>query len=36
MDDLPPTSREHAIQCLKAAHEEGLTNVNVGNLHLLW
>ena len=36
MDDLPFTSREHATQCLKAAQEEGLMNVNVGNLHLLW
>jgi pyruvate formate lyase activating enzyme len=36
MNDLPPTSREHATQCLEAAQEEGLTNVNIGNLHLLW
>jgi pyruvate formate lyase activating enzyme len=36
MDDLPPTSREHATQCLEAAQEAGLTNVNLGNLHLLW
>ena len=36
MDDLPSTSREHATQCLKVAQDEGLTNVNVGNLHLLW
>jgi len=36
MDDLPPTSRGHATQCLEAAQGEGLANVNVGNLHLLW
>jgi pyruvate formate lyase activating enzyme len=36
MDDLPPTSREQAVQCLEAAQGEGLTNVRVGNLHLLW
>lgn len=32
MRDLPPTSREHATQCLEAA----LMNVYVGNIHLLW
>jgi pyruvate formate lyase activating enzyme len=36
MNDLPPTSREHATQCLQAAQEEGLINVHVGNIHLLW
>jgi pyruvate formate lyase activating enzyme len=36
MNDLPPTSREHAFQCLEAAQEEGLTNVQLGNIHLLW
>lgn len=36
MSDLPPTSREHAAQCLEAAQEEGLINLHVGNLHLLW
>ena len=36
MDDLPATSREHATRCLEAAQGEGLTNVDIGNLHLLW
>jgi pyruvate formate lyase activating enzyme len=36
MNDLPPTSRDHAFQCLQAAQEEGLTNVQIGNIHLLW
>jgi len=35
MRDLPHTSREHAMECLEAAQEEGLMNVNVGNVHLL-
>jgi len=36
MWDLPPTSREHATQSLKIAQEEGLKNVHLGNVHLLW
>ncbi len=35
MKDLPPTSRRHALECLKAAKKAGLENVNIGNLHLL-
>lgn len=35
LKDLPLTSRSHANRCLKAAKEEGLKNVHVGNLHLL-
>jgi pyruvate formate lyase activating enzyme len=35
MGDLPTTSRSHALKCLEAARECGLTNVRVGNLHLL-
>jgi pyruvate formate lyase activating enzyme len=35
MNDLPPTSRKHAEECLEAAKAESLTNVRVGNLHLL-
>jgi pyruvate formate lyase activating enzyme len=34
MDDLPRTSRKHAMECQKAA-EKHLTNVRVGNVHLL-
>jgi pyruvate formate lyase activating enzyme len=33
--DLPTTSRSHALRCLKAARESGLTNVRIGNIHLL-
>ncbi len=35
MADLPPTSRRHAEEALRAAREEGLTNVRVGNPWLL-
>ena len=35
MNDLPPTSRQHAQECLKAAKSQGLTNVRLGNIHLL-
>ncbi|MHA1595461.1 MAG: radical SAM protein [Candidatus Baldrarchaeia archaeon] len=35
MSDLPTTSRRHAEECLKAAKEEGLTNVHIGNVWLL-
>jgi pyruvate formate lyase activating enzyme len=35
MHDLPRTSRRHAQECLEAARAAGLTNVRVGNLHLL-
>jgi pyruvate formate lyase activating enzyme len=35
MNDLPPTSRRHAIECLEAARVQGLTNVRLGNIHLL-
>ena len=35
MRDLPPTSRRHAEEAVRAAREEGLTNVNVGNVWLL-
>jgi len=35
MHDLPTTSRRHAERCLKAAHEAGLKNVKIGNVHLL-
>jgi len=35
MNDLPPTSRRHAVECLKAAEEQGLNKVRLGNLHLL-
>lgn len=35
MSDMPMTSKEHAMRCLKAAQEEGLKNVRIGNVHLL-
>jgi len=35
MADLPPTSIEHAKAAVAAAREAGLTNVRIGNLHLL-
>ena len=35
LGDLPPTSRDHAEECLEAAQAAGLTNVRVGNRHLL-
>ncbi len=35
MNDLPPTSRRHAEECLEAAKAQGLSNVRLGNIHLL-
>ena len=35
MNDLPTTSRRLARECLDAAGEAGLTNVRIGNIHLL-
>jgi len=35
MADLPATSRQQALQCLRAAQGAGLTRVRLGNLHLL-
>ncbi len=35
MSDMPLTKREDADRYLKAAKEEGLKNVRVGNIHLL-
>jgi len=35
MNDLPPTSRRHAEECLEAAKAQGLRNVRLGNIHLL-
>ncbi len=35
LTDLPPTSRIHALECLNAAKEEGLKNINIGNIWLL-
>jgi len=35
MDDLPPTSRKHMDDAVKAAKDVGLKNVHIGNLHLL-
>jgi pyruvate formate lyase activating enzyme len=33
--DLPLTSKEHALEAQEAALGEGLTNVRLGNMHLL-
>ncbi len=35
MRDLPPTSRRHAREALRAARAAGLKNVRLGNVHLL-
>ena len=35
MNDLPPTSERHARECLEAAKAQGLSNVRLGNIHLL-
>ena len=35
MNDLPPTSRRHAQECLAEAKAQGLRNVGLGNIHLL-
>ena len=35
MSDLPPTSKRHAWEAVKAAREEGLTRVHIGNAWLL-
>ncbi len=36
LDDLPPTPRSWAMECLEAAKDAGLRNVHLGNAHLLW
>lgn len=36
MDDLPPTSRRQAEECLEAARGAGLENVRLGNVHILY
>lgn len=33
--DMPVTSRRHAEECRQAAHEAGLQNIRIGNVHLL-
>jgi hypothetical protein len=35
MVDMPFTTLAMAEECVRAAKEEGLTNVKVGNSHLL-
>jgi len=35
LNDLPTTSKEMALKCLKIAREAGLKNVKLGNVHLL-
>ncbi len=35
MSDMPLTTKELALRCMKSAQEEGLKNVRIGNVHLL-
>jgi len=35
MNDLPPTSRRHAQECMAEAKAQGLRRVRLGNTHLL-
>lgn len=35
LNDLPTTSRSHALRCRSIAEKAGLKNVHVGNVHLL-
>ncbi|RLE94742.1 MAG: radical SAM protein [Thermoprotei archaeon] len=35
MNDIPPTSRRHAMEALAIARKAGLENVNIGNIWLL-
>ena len=35
LQDLPTTSRSHALRCKDRAEAAGLKRVNVGNIHLL-
>ncbi|MBW2228694.1 MAG: radical SAM protein, partial [Deltaproteobacteria bacterium] len=35
LEDLPTTSRSHALRCKAAAEKAGLRNVHIGNVHLL-
>jgi pyruvate formate lyase activating enzyme len=35
MHDLPYTSKKDAHACIEAAHKAGLTNVRIGNAHIL-
>lgn len=35
LNDLPTTSRSHALRCREVAFEAGISNVHIGNVHLL-
>jgi pyruvate formate lyase activating enzyme len=35
LQDLPTTSRNHALRCKEIAENAGLKTVHIGNLHLL-
>lgn len=35
LDDLPTTSKSHALECQAAAQRAGLQRVKIGNIHLL-
>lgn len=36
MDDLPPTGKGQALDCLEAAKKAGARRVRIANVHLLW
>jgi len=36
MRDLPATPRSQALECLEVAKAEGVQNLHLGNVHLLW
>jgi pyruvate formate lyase activating enzyme len=35
LNDLPTTSRRHALRCREVAENAGLRRVRIGNMHLL-
>lgn len=35
INDLPTTSKSHALRCKASAEKAGLKNVRIGNVHLL-
>jgi pyruvate formate lyase activating enzyme len=35
LQDLPTTSRTHALRCKSTAESQGVRNVHIGNIHLL-
>ncbi|MGD9233966.1 MAG: hypothetical protein PVH67_08905, partial [Desulfobacterales bacterium] len=35
LNDLPTTSKSHALRCKAIAEKAGLKNIRIGNVHLL-